>query len=57
MLQGRWQPLVDLLAVYADYLAKHLAKVAALIGGDLCVVDEISMTDRVQTQQQENEHA
>lgn len=56
-VQGRWQPLVDLLAVYADYLAKHLAKVAASSGGDARVLEERSMTDRVRTQQQENEHA
>jgi hypothetical protein len=48
-VQGRWQPLIDLLTVYADYLARHLPKVAASSGGDARVLEERSMTDRKQT--------
>jgi hypothetical protein len=48
-VQGRWQPLIDLLAVYADYLARHLPKVAASSGSDARVLEERSMTDRKQT--------
>ena len=56
-VQGRWQPLVELLTVYADYLARHLPKVAALSAGDVQFVEERSMTDREKNQQQESENA
>lgn len=48
-VQGRWQPLVDLLAVYADYLARYRPKVVASSAGDVQFVEKRSMTDRVQT--------
>ena len=44
-VQDRWQPLVDLLALYADYIARHLPKVVESSDGDLRLVEERSVTD------------
>ena len=43
-VQGRWQPLVDLLAAYAGYLAAHLPQVAATSGGGLRTFENSSIS-------------
>jgi len=56
-VQGRWQPLVELLTVYADYLARHLPSVVAESAGDVQFMEKRSMTDRAKNQQRENVNA
>lgn len=43
-VQGRWQPLVDLLAAYAGFLAAHLPQVAATSGGGLRILENSSIS-------------
>jgi hypothetical protein len=56
-VQGRWQPLVELLTVYADYLARHLPSVVAASAGTVQFMEKRSMTDRAKNQQRENVNA
>jgi len=56
-VQGRWQPLVELLTVYADYLARHLPSVVAASAGDVQFMEKRSTTDRAKNQQRENVNA
>jgi hypothetical protein len=56
-VQGRWQPLVELLTVYADYLARHLPSVVAASAGNVQFMEKRSMTDRAKNQQRENVNA
>jgi hypothetical protein len=44
-VQGQWQPLVDLLAAYAGFLAAHLPQIAATSGGGLRILENSSNCD------------
>lgn len=44
VVQRRWQPLIDLLGIYADLLARHLPDVAASSGGGVRLVEDRSLT-------------
>lgn len=44
VVQRRWEPLIDLLGIYAGFLARHLPDVAASSGGGVRLVEDRSLT-------------